>query len=144
MKAYLIAAAACLLATPALAGDVSVTLTGVKAKGGTVLVSLYDEKTFLRAMAPFVQEAKGDVAGNVVVTFPNVPAGNYAVAALHDADDNRQITMGADGRMGEGTALSNADKLKGAPTFAVARIAVAASGAKLSVPISYPEDRKDW
>lgn len=143
MKTYLIAAAACCVATPALAGDVTVTLTGVKAKGGVVFVSLDDEKTFMRADAPFIAEAKAK-AGDVAVTFRNVPAGDYAVVAFHDADGNTTLTMGPDGRMGEGTAISNAETLRAMPTFATTKVAVPAAGAALSVAMSYPEDRTGW
>ena len=138
-----LAAAAALFATPAMAGDVTVTLTGVKAKGGTIRVSLYDKATFLRALAPFIAEAKGDKAGDATVTFRNVPAGDYAIAALHDADDNEKITS-KDGMMAEGTALSRSETLTTMPTFDLAKVAVPASGAAFTVAMSYPEDRTGW
>ncbi len=129
--------------TVASAAEVTVTLSGVKAKGGTMRVSLYDEGTFLKAHPPFLAEAKVADAGTVTVSFKNVPPGDYAVAALHDANDDERMEM-IDGRLSEGTALSNAEKLRGAPTFAVTKVAIAGGGATMTLPMSYPEDRQGW
>ncbi|MCD2323876.1 DUF2141 domain-containing protein [Sphingomonas sp. IC-56] len=131
-------------AAPAPDGDVTVTVTGVKAKGGTLRVGLYTEPTFLRAAPPHMTSAPVSAAGDVTVTFHGVPKGDYAATALHDADNDNQITMGTDGRMAEGTALSRSEELKGMPTFDAAKIAVPASGASIRIAMSYPEDRTGW
>lgn len=131
-------------APPAPNSDVTVTVTGVKAKGGTLRVGLYDDATFLRTAPPHNAAAPVTAAGEVTVTFHDIPAGDYAATALHDADDNKQITMGADGRMAEGTALSNAEALRGPPSFAAAKVAVPATGAAIKIAMSYPEDRTGW
>jgi len=139
-----IALIASLVATPAWAGDLTVKLTGVKAKGGTLLVGLYDQATFFRAKPPYLAEVKVSAAGDVTVTIKDVAAGDYAISALHDANDDQKMTMGADGRFGEGSALSNAEKLRGPPTFDIAKIAVPAEGLTTTVAMSYPEDRTGW
>ena len=144
MKAHWIAAAvAYLVGTPALAADVSVTLTGVKPKGGKLYVVLYDEATFLKAKGVRTAVVEGDAA-RPTVTLKDVPPGDYAVGAHHDADDDGKMTMGADGRMGEGTGLSNSAALRAMPTFATTKVAVPAAGAQVSVAMSYPEDRTGW
>ncbi|URW76638.1 DUF2141 domain-containing protein [Sphingomonas donggukensis] len=139
----LLGATALVAASPAIAGDVVVTLSGVKPKGGSMVVALYDANTFFKARPPYMTSVKVPADGVVTVTLPKIPAGDYAVSAFHDADGNGTLTM-KDGRMAEGTALSNAEKLRGAPTFDVTRIAIPATGAAVRLAMSYPEDRSGW
>lgn len=133
-----------LIATPAVAGDLTVNITGVKAKGGTLLVAVYDKETLFRAKPPFVRTAKVTQPGDVTVTVKDVTAGDYVVSVLHDADDNQAMTMAADGKFGEGTALINAELLRGPPTFDVNKITIPATGASVTLAMSYPEDRTGW
>ncbi len=131
-------------ATPAFAGDLTVTVTGVKAKGGTLLVAVYDKATLFRAKPPFLGTAKVTQPGDVTVSVKDVAAGDYVVSVLHDADDNQAMTMAADGKFGEGTALTNAEQLRGPPTFDINKITVPATGARVTIAMSYPEDRSGW
>jgi uncharacterized protein (DUF2141 family) len=56
---------------------------------------------------------------------------------LHDEDSDGQMKM--NGYMpAEGWAMVNGDTLRGTPTFDQVKFTVAASGADLSVPMSYP------
>ncbi len=132
------------LASPAFAGDLTVTVTGVKAKGGTLLVAVYDKATLFRAKPPFLGTAKVTQPGDVTVSVKDVAAGDYVVSVLHDADDNQAMTMAADGKFGEGTALTNAEQLRGPPTFDINKITVPATGARVTIAMSYPEDRSGW
>lgn len=131
-----------LAAGPAWAGDVTVTLTGVKAKGGEIVVGLYKQDPIFRA-PDYSATVKVDAAGNATVTIRNVPAGDYVVSAFHDADGDHMLGF-AEGKMTEGTAISNAEKLRGAPSFAINKVAVPATGATLTIVMSYPEDRTGW
>lgn len=132
------------VASPAYAGDLTVTVKGVKAKGGTLLVAVYDKETLFRAKPPFLGTAKVTQPGDVTVTVKDVTAGDYVVSVLHDADDNQAMTMAADGKFGEGTALTNAELLRGPPTFDVNKITIPATGASVMLAMSYPEDRTGW
>lgn len=131
-------------ATPAFAGDLTVTVTGVKAKGGTLLVAVYDKATLFRAKPPFLGTAKVSQPGDVTVSVKDVAAGDYVVSVLHDADDNQAMTMAADGKFGEGTALTNAELLRGPPSFEVNKITIPATGTSVKLAMSYPEDRSGW
>lgn len=135
--------ASLLSASPAVAGDLTIKITGVKAKGGHLLVAVYDKATLFRAKPPFAGEAKVSAAGDMTVTIKDVAAGDYVVSALHDADDDKKMTM-TDGRFGEGTALTNAEQLRGPPSFEVNKIAIPAPGTTVTIAMSYPEDRSGW
>lgn len=134
----LAAGAALATASNALAGDVTVTLTGVEARGGTMLVALQSRDQFMQPAAVAGSLQANPQAGTVTLTLRNVPAGEYALSALHDADGNRQMTL-AGGRPAEGWAMSRVGAGIGhRPTFDEARISVPAEGAQITAPMIYP------
>ena len=128
-------AAAMLAAGAAQAGDVTVRLTGAHGGGGKVYATLYSRDTFMRTAG--LQAVVDPASGEVVVTFPDVPAGEYAFMAFHDENGDGQMSRGPTGMPSEGWAMSNADQLRGPPTFEVIKFPVAASGASLSTPLIY-------
>jgi uncharacterized protein (DUF2141 family) len=133
----LAAAAAFSLAAPAMAEDVTVTLTGVQARGGVILAALQTEAQFMQPAGTYGERITDPASGVVRVTFRNVAAGDYALMVLHDEDSDGQMKM--NGYMpAEGWAMVNGDTLRGTPTFDQVKFTVAASGADLSVPMSYP------
>lgn len=107
-----------LVAAPALAVDLRVTVTGVAHARGAVHLALYesaetfrdDEKARARASVPAVP-------GDVVATFPGLPAGTYALIVYHDEDGDG----GMDRFLGmiptEGFGLSNDPEVSGPPQF---------------------------
>ena len=133
----LAAAAAFSLAAPAMAEDVTVTLTGVQARGGVILATLQTEAQFMQPAGTYGERITDPASGAVRVTFRNVAAGDYALMVLHDEDGDGQMKL--NGYMpAEGWAMVNGDTLRGTPTFDQVKFTVAASGADLSVPMSYP------
>jgi len=133
----LAAVAALSLAAPAMAQDVTVTLTGVEARGGVLLAALQTEGQFMQPAGAYGERVEHPAAGTVRVTFRNVAPGDYALMVLHDEDGDEQMKM--NGYMpAEGWAMINAGALRAAPTFDQVSFTVTASGADISVPMSYP------
>jgi len=90
LTCFLLAAFA---APAAGANDLRVLVTGIESDRGEIACLLYDDaKGF-----PYKQEAAVDTKryaaapGMLTCTFENVPAGRYAVAAVHDENGNQQI-----------------------------------------------------
>lgn len=138
MKAMMMTAvlsAAMLTAGAAQAGDVTVRLTGAHAGGGKVYATLNSRGTFMRAGAH--NAAVDPASGEVIVTFRDVPPGDYAFMAFHDENGDGQMGRSPTGMPSEGWAMSNADQLMGPPTFDVLKFSVAGAGATLSVPLIY-------
>ena len=132
-------ALACLAlsAAPVLAQDVTVTLTGVEARGGQVLAVLNTEATFMRG-ADYTARAAGDAAGTVTLTFHDVAPGEYALMVMHDANGNGQFDMSPMGMPAEGFAFSSKGRpLMGMPTFQGLKFTVGADGATLTEPMTY-------
>ena len=125
------------LSAPVMAEDVTVTLTGVEARGGVLLSALQSRNQFMQAEAVRADRIVFPAAGVVRVTFRDVAPGDYAVMVLHDEDGDGRMTM--NGAMpGEGWATVNGDSLRAAPTFDQVKFTVTATGAALTVPMAYP------
>lgn len=140
---YAIAAGVAVLAGAPVAaqGRVEVVLTGVEKRPGKILVALFDEKTFFRAMPPFTVEVDPPADGVVRARFDDVPAGEYVVNAIHDENGNMRLDMGADYRPSEGYTISRGEELRGAPTFDTVKVAVPAAGARFEQKMTYPKAR---
>lgn len=131
-------ALAAALAGPAFAEDVTVTIAGVKAKGGDVLVALQTEAEYLQPRGTYGAKAAAPAKdGTVTVTLHNVKPGAYSVSVLHDENSDMQMKM-ANGMPAEGWSMKNADQLRAAPTFAETSFAVAAAPVSLNLQMIYP------
>jgi uncharacterized protein (DUF2141 family) len=140
MKVFagVLAAALVGIAAPAFAGDVTVTLTGVQAKGGQMLVSLQSRDQFMQPTATTGTKVQVTAAGDLTVTIPNVPPGDYAVMVLHDQDSNFQMAREPSGKPKEGWAMSGTFPGGRKPTFDEVKVTVPAEGATLTEAMVYP------
>ncbi|MEH6663426.1 MAG: DUF2141 domain-containing protein [Brevundimonas sp.] len=136
MKLVITAALACLVAAPAAAGDVVVTLTGVEARGGEILASLNTEASFMRGQGEHGVRVPGDATGAVTLTFGDVPPGEYALMVMHDANANGRLDMSATGMPDEGFAFSNGMSM-GMPTFQAHKFTVGEDGTVLTESMLY-------
>ena len=124
--------------------DLEVTLEGVHSADGQVLVALHrrapgvdfpsDEGVVARKRLPADTEP-------VVVRFRDLAPGDYAVAAIHDADDDGELNANVLGMPTEGYGFSNGARgLMGPPSFEAAAVTIApAEGPhRIVVPIKCP------
>jgi uncharacterized protein (DUF2141 family) len=120
-------------AVPAGAADLTIAIDGVASAGGKVMVALYDS-TGPFPGKPMRAAAVPATAGAVQVQIKDLPAGDYAFAVYHDANDNGKLDRNAVGMPVEDYAFSNNALGKhGPPAFADARFAVPAAGATARV-----------
>jgi len=124
----LAAAAAVLLATTAFtvaqAGEIDLTLNGVQPKGGKILVSVQSREQYMQRAQTSGAVVDGSASGQMKIKLPDVPAGDYAVSVLHDADSNFDMTMDASGKIAEGWSTVNAASLRAKPTFDQVKVSV--------------------
>lgn len=141
MKKIIVAAVAalsCLAAAPAFADDVTVTLTGVQARGGQLLAALQTRDQFLQPAGAYGDIIRNPSAGTVTVTFRDVAPGDYSLSVLHDIDSNGQMKMEGD-MPAEGWAMVNGAGLRATPVWDQVKFTVPASGgSRLTVPMQYP------
>ena len=132
------ALSATVLASPAVAEDVTVTITGVHARGGEILVALQTKDEYLQPRGSYGAKAASPAAdGSVTVTIPGVAPGMYSVSVLHDENSDGTMAMAANGMPKEGWAMVNGDKLRAAPTFDATSFTVGTAPVKLNVPMIY-------
>jgi len=125
------------VASAAMAAEVTVTVTGVQAKDGQMLVSLQTRDQFMKPAG--AAGATGPaVAGDQVFVVHDVAPGDYAVMILHDADSNWTMDREANGKPAEGWGMSGHAPAGRAPTFDEVRITVPAAGGAVTVPLVYP------
>ena len=138
LRATLLAAAcvALLSAGAAQAGDVTVNLTGVQARGGHLLVSLQTRDQY-QQQAGFGEIVASPAAGTVTLTFRDVPAGDYALSVLHDENGDYQMQAAANGIPLEGWTATRGSELRSSPTFDMVKVSVPAEGATLTEPMFY-------
>lgn len=124
-----------LLGSPALAGEVTVTITGVEDAAGQVRVTLCREEEYdswgcaLNASVPAAP-------GSVEVGFAAVPPGRYAIKAFHDSDGDRELARDLFGAPSEDYGFSNdARGTFGPPDFADAAITVGETPAAFTVRV---------
>ena len=134
----LVAAALTASVAPALAADVTLTLDGVQARGGRLLVALQTRDQFLKHEGAYGEIIADPAAGTRSVVFRDVAPGDYSVSVLHDADGDGQMKM--NGVMpAEGWTMLNAETLRAAPQFDQVDFTAPAAGAvSLRASMIYP------
>lgn len=82
------AVAGAVAGAPALAGDVTVTVDGLRNGAGLIRAAVCPQATFTKPGCPYVAAARAS-AGRVTVR--GVPDGVYAVQVFHDEDADGQL-----------------------------------------------------
>ena len=103
-----------------------VLITGLHSSNGSVLVSLFNEGGGFPSQAKkaFKKEKINIVGGIASATIKDIPPGTYAIAVLHDENNNLEMDTRLFGLPKEGYGFSNNAKgLFGPPSFKDARFA---------------------
>ncbi len=127
MKKFGILIAICLFTLSLKAQEetvtVSVTIENVLNDKGTVMASLHNSETFMKA-AGVIDLQEAAQKGSVTFTFENVVPGTYAIMVLHDENDNKRMDFEANGMPKENYGISGNEMPMGPPTFADAQFDV--------------------
>lgn len=103
---------------------ITVIVENVLADGGTILAGLHTADTFMKGqgVASAMEPAK---TGEITLTFENVEPGTFAIMVMHDANDNKQMDMEANGMPKESYGTSGETNMYGPPSFEAAKFEVA-------------------
>jgi uncharacterized protein (DUF2141 family) len=141
MKNWILGTAAMLAATAvagaACAGDVTVRVHGVQGRPGTLYLAMQTRDQFMKPAMAAGDYKEDPQAGTQTFVLRNVPAGDYAISALHDENGDRQMNLAPDGRPMEGWAVT---RFTGhhKPSFEEADVTIPADGATLDLTMTYP------
>lgn len=101
-------------------GTLTVEFTGLRSDEGHLLVSLYNkEEGFPKDPYSAIRKEKLSISnGKAKVVFRDLPYGRYAIAFLHDINDNTRMDFNLVGMPREGYGFSNNARGKlGPPKF---------------------------
>ncbi|HEY3814893.1 MAG TPA: DUF2141 domain-containing protein [Caulobacteraceae bacterium] len=141
MKTLLLAAVAALsltaVATAATAGDVTVRVHGVRARHGELLLALQNRAQFMQPAMTSGGMKDDPAAGDQTFVLHNVPAGDYAISVLHDANGDHTMNLDANGRPLEGWAVT---RFSGhhKPSFDETSVHIGEDGASFDLSMTYP------
>ena len=135
-----------LAAAPAAAADLEVRLEGLRSADGMVRAALFrDDGRFPDGDAVAGATVSPAAPGTLRIVFADLPPGDYAVAAYHDADGDGELDRTLLGLPTEGHGFSNdARGFMGPPGFAAAAVTVGAGEGRVLAPVSlaYPDQRR--
>lgn len=127
-------------ANAAFKGNMRVRVDGLKNLKGQVCLNLFstskgfpsNEKQAIKARC--VKAAKN----SITVDFPDLKAGNYAVAVIHDVNGDNTLNRNALSIPTEGFGFSNNPRiLTGPPKFGESAVFVAGSNTDIQVQLQY-------
>ena len=96
----------------------TVNVTGAEPSTGTVEITLFNSAENFHKKAWMQQSGPPNSKGQYSTIFASVPNGDYAVIAVHDANQNQKLDNGFLGFGGEGFGYSNqAWSIFGRPGF---------------------------
>jgi len=111
---------------------ITVTVPNVSSSDGAVLFGLYDEATFMKA-AP-IKSAKGEIVDGVAtITFTDIPAGEYGISCVHDANNNERMDFEENGMPKESFGVSNNNMSYGPPMWSDAKFEVGTEDLKMEI-----------
>ncbi len=105
---FILALIGVLLACPALAGSVTITIENAETAAGKIMVSLVQgEAEFKGEASPIAALTRRAIAGPMGFVFKDLPDGEYALQIMHDVNDNDELDSNFIGMPTEPWAFSN-------------------------------------
>jgi len=141
-----------LAAFAARAGELRVSVTGVRSNTGELLIGLYDnakgfEGAITTAETSGLMADRDRIVGVAIraqsglqqAVFAQLRPGRYAIIVLHDQNDNGRLDANAIGIPTEGYGFSNdARGLLSAPSFDAAAVTIDSADVSIVISLSYP------
>ena len=151
------AAAMIVLPLPVEAGELRITIDGIRSTHGVVLIGLYDSPaSFGRAVEASAEEGflvdpdrfaavalRANAALTSAVVFGNLEPGRYAAIAFHDEDGDGKLGESFLGVPTEPYGFSNdVQGFLGPPTFDAAAMALGDGDEAVRIALDYHEGSK--
>jgi uncharacterized protein (DUF2141 family) len=123
----------------ARAGDLTVTISGLKDARGAVLGALYDkEASFMNPAAAIARFKVAAATGSVSYSFHNLAAGAYALSVFQDQNSDGALNKNMMGAPSEPYGFSNdAQGQFGPPKFRQAAFAFDGKTAAIAIDLNH-------
>jgi len=134
-----LALAALVIAEPAFAARIIVTVSGLRSAAGGLYVGLYATPSkFLNGTQVDAMKKVRAGSGPITVVFDNLAPGTYAIGAYHDENNNDHFDTDFIGLPQEGYALSNGVRaVMAKPTFQQAAFTVGTADTPIALHVRY-------
>ena len=87
---------------------ITITVENVNSSDGIIIAALYNDADEFPGGDLFMGESKSlRSSGSIEIVFENVPEGDYAIALVHDANENEDMDTNDQGIPTEGFGFSN-------------------------------------
>jgi len=97
--------------------SITVTINNVKSDTGKVILTLHNQSTFMKTPEG-VQSTETTIKdGKISITFNDVAPGNYAIMALHDENENKNMDFDTNRMPLESYGMSNNPMSFGPPQY---------------------------
>ena len=111
---------------------ITVTIDNVTSDKGLVMMSLHNKDTFMKAKA--IMNGKSEIKdGKITITFENIEAGEYAIIAFHDENENSKMDFRENGMPLESYGMSNNSMSFGPPNYDDAKFTVGDDNVELNI-----------
>ena len=128
----------CLIATtPALAGDLTIDLSGVQSAKGDLYVGVQTRDQFLKASGTYGSVLRAPKAGDHHVVIKDVAPGDYSISVWHDVDGDKVFSKAANGIPTDGWSMIGAETLRSEPDWDQVKISVPAAGNSAKLAMIY-------
>jgi uncharacterized protein (DUF2141 family) len=133
-----IAVILCLFAGPAFAGDLEITIQGLRNSSGEVSLAIFDKPQEFPRGAKIQDRDVAAKAGDLTIVFKNLKPGRYALAIHHDENTNQEMDTNFIGLPLEGYGFSNnARVFFGPPTFEAASFEMGSGNQAINLRVVY-------
>lgn len=130
VRALLAALPVCLSAPAALAGDLTIDISGITPDRGKVYIAIYDRPDTFPSGHQRVSQVLEPNDRHLIAHFNNLPAGQYAAAAFQDFNGNGKLDKNFMGIPKEPYGFSQETRgSMGPPSFAEAAVTLNPDGA---------------
>ncbi|MEQ8364686.1 MAG: DUF2141 domain-containing protein [Cyclobacteriaceae bacterium] len=117
--------------------ELIVEIKNINSSEGVIYVALYDsDKNYLKKDT----FSKSTLAsqGNIQLVFTNLPDGEYAISAMHDANENKVLDKNFFGIPTEGFGFMDGEMgMFGPPSFDKVKVIWGGGQKRIEVPLKY-------
>lgn len=87
--------------------DLTIQVDGVRNNNGYIMVGIYTEDSSFPETEPFRSVEAEAESGSTQIIIEDLPAGEYAIAIMHDENGNSEFDISNNGMPLEGWGFSN-------------------------------------
>ena len=135
----LLSCASCSSYSSETGGSIELTITNIRNNDGWILVSLFNQSQGFpsdtsRVYRSFILDAESPTLN---LNIEDLPPGDYAIAIVHDENQNMELDTNLVGAPVEGYAASGSNRRFSAPRFSSSKFSIRSGSVRLEIKMNY-------